>query len=275
MSYLALRVVGMLTRGRAVDQAHWVRLPLVVTIYVAALLVSYLAGQWLLPRAIEQGKTLLGQVSRINLEQIREDLLARTLGHMEFARYARSDTYQADLEAFIRDKCNVLTYQEAQSKARQVRVAFEEDAVAQETQKALEKLKRQSDLDELYRQWLRQNRAEQELSTNTDLKRQLTERYDQSFRLIRGDKAFQEEKDRPAYRDERQRVNLDQTVEHLFTTGQYRDQAANEIAARRGRDAYHALPDSEREERFKTFFSSEVPKRFRGFDYTYAEFRTL
>ncbi|MBI4859220.1 MAG: AI-2E family transporter [Candidatus Riflebacteria bacterium] len=270
MTVLAQRLVAVLTRtGAGRPEDRWIRKPVVIVVYVTALAVSYLAGQSLLPRAIDQGRWLLEQINSLDLEKIRDDALAATLGRIEFARYEKGDRYARDLKAFADERYSLASYAEAIRVAREIRQTFQDDQAVKEGQKALAAARQTGELDDQYRRWLRSTRAEQELTTSSEIARNQLEAFDQSFNFLYGEEEFKKQKDLPTFQKTRQDRVLERVTKELFDRGLDRGKFEAELAAKRGRERYQALPEKEREERFRAFFQVEVPKRFSRFPYSY------
>ncbi|MBI3890421.1 MAG: AI-2E family transporter [Candidatus Wallbacteria bacterium] len=270
MSYAANRVVRLLTGDSS--SRLWFRQPVVAIVYTSTLAAGFLVAQSVIPRAIEQGKWLLSQVSSMNLERMRDDLLARTIGRIEFARFRHSAQHERSLREYAATHGKVTSFPELRQLALQIRQSFEEILIEQETEHTLEQLRRSGELDELYRQWLRANRAPQELTANEALRRLLTEEYDGNFAAVYGETALQKEKQGQPYVEKRNTANLDRVTAQLFSVARDRETAERTIARTRARERVRAFSPRELEERFRGFYHNEVPRRFSAFGYSYDKF---
>jgi predicted PurR-regulated permease PerM len=252
-----------------------VRKWVIVLVYLVALLVGYGIAQSIVPLAVEQGRWLTTQLPQINPDKVRDDLLARTIGRFEFSRFKRSPEYDKAFKEFVSTRYNSLNFQEAVQLRKQVYQTFEEDLVQQLGQDAVRNLKTSNAFDDHYKQWLLANRAEKELDSSPDLRRRLTEDYDASYKLINGEAEAAKARTLPSYIEKRAATNLTRVTSQLFSAGTYREAAEADLAQRLGKEAAHSLSPSERKERFRTFFNSQIPKRFVNFPFTIEKFEQL
>ncbi|MBI4865824.1 MAG: AI-2E family transporter [Candidatus Wallbacteria bacterium] len=273
MSYAAHRAVTLLTGNRA--DRIWFRQTIVVVVYLATLAAGFLVAQSVIPRAIEQGKWLLSQVSSMSLERMRDELLARTVGRFEFARFRLGAEYPAALKEYATTQHKVTGFQEARRMAREIRQSFEESLAELESELALEQLRKSGELDDLYRAWLRANRAERELAANEPLRQRLADEYDSSFAVVYGEPAFARDKSTAAYLEKRAGAILDRVTAQLAATGRDRANAERALARARARDRLKTLSPREMEERFRGYFHNEVPRRFPTFGYSHEKLLLL
>jgi predicted PurR-regulated permease PerM len=270
MTYLAERLVGATTRtltgGR---QRHWIRKPVIVVLYTAALMMIYVSGQYVLPRAIDQGKWLLVQVQTIDLERIREQVLASTLGRVELARFKRSDGYEPALAAYVHEKSALPEHGELIESAQRFRKAFREQLVQQEGRRALEELKQAGGFTEAYRQWLQENRVERELVARPELRQRLEADFDASWRRIYDEESFERERGTPTFLELREAKVLRVAADELVSEARYRDEAEAQLSQRLGEERVRRLAPAETERRFQEFFVSEVPRRWGSFPFSY------
>jgi predicted PurR-regulated permease PerM len=272
MSYVAQRLVRFTGRGR---WEHWSRRPTIVLLYTTALAGVYFAGQFVLPRAIEQGKWLLGQVQNLNLDRIRDEVLANTLGRLELARYKRTEQYAEELAAYVRRKSSLPSHEEFLRVAAQLRESFRDQLAIQEGRDAVEELKASGRFLQMYRDWIREQRAEQELAAQPRLRNELEQKFDDSWRNIYGPNAFEQERGTPRYQELRQATVLRGAAERLAAEGRWRDEAELEIGRSLGAERVEALAPEEMERRFREFYAVEAPRRSNALAFEYPRFVTL
>jgi predicted PurR-regulated permease PerM len=276
MSHVAFRAVRVLTpRDDGSARARRVHQAVCLLVYLVALAVGGLTAYAIGPRAIEQGKWLLGRLPTVNLERIRDEVMAKTLGRLEYSSFRRSPEFEAAFQEFRAAHRGPLGFQAARELAGRVQAAFEDDLLAQETARVREQLRKSVDFPEQYRQWLLASRAPQELATNSELRERLVREYDASFTIVNGPEAFEQQRARPEYLEKRQAANVQRAATELAAAGRDRELAEAELAARSARERMVALTPAERQERFRAFYQNEVPRLFPGCRYSLEEFGML
>ena len=276
MSHVAFRLVRFLSpRDDGSGRARRIHQAVCLLVYVVALAVGGLAAYAIVPRAIEQGKWLLGQLPSVNLERIRDEVMAKTLGRLEYSSFRRSEGFEVAFRDYRAAHGGALGFEAARELAGRIRTAFEDDLLAQESARAREQLRKSGDFPEQYRQWLLASRAPQELATNSQLRERLVREYDASFTIVNGPEAFEQQRTRPEFMAKRQAANLQRAAAELAAAGLERELAETELGARSARERVAALTPAERHERFRAFYQNEVPRRYPGCRYSLEEFSTL
>ena len=272
MSYLAQRLVRFVGGGR---WEHWTRRPAIVVAYTAAVAGVYFAGQFVLPRAVEQGKWLLGQVQTLNLDRIRDEVLSNTLGRMELARFKRTEDYPEQLAEFEHSKSSLPSHAEFQRLATQLRQSFREQLVVEEGRRAVDELKGSGHFQEPYQDWIRDNHAEQELAAQPRLRQELEQKFDDSWRTIYGAEALNEQRATPKYQEMRHATVLRGAAERLAADGRWREEAELAIGRRLGEERVAAMSPEELERRFRESYAAEAPRRPSLLSFPYAKFAAL
>jgi predicted PurR-regulated permease PerM len=272
ISYVAQRMVRFVGRGR---WDHWSRRPTIVVLYLAAFAGVYFTGQFTLPRAIEQGKNLLGQVQNLNLDRIRDEVLSNTLGRIELVRYKRTPEYTQELAEFVRKKSSLPSRGDFQRLAAQLRQSFRDDLVLQEGRHAIEDLKVGAHFFELYRDWVKDNRAGTELAAQPKLRQELEQKFDDSWRNIYGAESFEQEKTTPKYQEQRQATVLRGAADRLAAEGRWREEAELAIGRKLGADRVAAMAQDELERRFQDYYTAEAQRRPSVLAFPYVRFVAL
>ncbi len=271
MSYLAGRVVGGTTRFLGRSAEHWIRRPIVFVVYLGILALGYLAGQGVLPRALDQGRWLLETVQKIDLEAIREDILAKTLGRIEFTRFKLSKDYAAEFDRFIREKYNLLTYQESLEQALEIRATFRRELAAKEGANALREFQtdRPKEFRDLYVRWLEKNRVSVEVEQHPDVWRRFAGVFEESWRLIHRDEEFEKQRLTPEYIERRDAATRRLIAEDLESKGKFKEEFESGLLADLGGQRLNEFSPEELEERFQRFYKREAPLRWAGYPYSY------
>lgn len=276
-SYIAHNVVSFLTgaAGRQKDEEHWAHVPIVLIVYLAAISVGYLATQSVVPLAVDQGKWLLGHIQTLDLEKLREEVLAQTVGRIEFARFKHGEGYQEAYDTFRREGTMGLGFAESRKIARQIRDQFRETQVRELGLAALEELKRSQGFMAAYEKWVREKRADEELRQNPSLHEKLTTEYDDSWRRVYGQDTFETESKKPEYLRQRHERVVEMVTKSVVAEKRDLLTAEQDIGHELGEEAFSRLDPRALEARFRTYFDSEVKTVWRDFPYEYSEFRAL
>jgi predicted PurR-regulated permease PerM len=274
MSYVAERIVRVLMRDPDGLSTRWIRKPIIGIVYLTALAMGYLVAQSVFPKAVDQGKWLLSQVNEINLEQVRDDLLAKTIGRIEFTRYRHSDEYPKALARYITEHSNPLGFKESKETAAQIRAGFRASVLTTEAAAELSKLRAAADVEPQYRQWLKTKVVEPELNGNPARKQRL---YDEEDRVYEAEnkRSFELIKDQQGYKDDRHDKVVNKLVAELAQERKHHERFEKETAGARAQERVAAMPANELEERFRSYFRDEVPRRFPTFRYTYEQVAVL